>query len=128
MSKTAKIDGFTKAAGNVKARHLRRAFLLSFCSSYLLSPEPAPVGANVDPLGEALGAREFPDGSLALFGPILEPAALPVVLPVADGLLVAGELPAAVPTPPLCANANVLESAKVVASAMVVSFMVVSFG
>lgn len=29
---------------------------------YLRSPEPGPVGVNVDPLGEALGARVFPEG------------------------------------------------------------------
>ncbi len=128
MSKTAKVNGLTKAAGNVKARHLRRAFLLSFYSSYLLRPEPAPVGANVDPLGEALGAKEFPEGFLVLFVPILE---LPVVVPVAEPVLAPGlagaELPTDVPAP-VCASANVLESANAVASAMVVSFMIVSLG
>src|ERR1700693_4788428 len=96
---------------------------------YLLRPEPGPVGVNVDPLGEALGPRVFPDGLWVLFGgvtdaPARPPAAEPVALPVAAE-------PAEVPpapdadAPPACASANVLESAKAVANAIVASFMVV---
>jgi hypothetical protein len=103
----------------------------------LLSPEPGPVGVNVDPLGEALGPRVFPDGFIVLFGPPADaPLAfpMPVVPPVApaptdEPLLVplAAVPPAAEPPPAepplLCASANVLDSANAVAKAIVVSFM-----
>ena len=39
-----------------KSPALRGAF-----SFYLRSPEPGPIGVNVDPLGEPLGARVFPE-------------------------------------------------------------------
>jgi hypothetical protein len=89
---------------------------------YLRSPEPGPVGVNVDPLGERLGRRVFPEAFLALVGavepvvPDMPPVVFtdePVVLPLISGMGV----------PVVCASANVLESAKAVASAIVVSFM-----
>jgi hypothetical protein len=102
-------------------------------------PEPGPVGVNVDPLGEPLGASVFPDG-FALLGPIrpevVEPVELPAVPPVVFPFIVEPvvvppvaeppvELPPAVP-PLLCASANVLESASAPANAIVVILMVVS--
>jgi hypothetical protein len=89
---------------------------------YLRSPEPGPVGVNVDPLGERLGMSVFPEAFLPLLGAV-EPV-VPVTLPVGftDEPVVAPLVPV-VGTPVLCASANVLESAKVVASAIVVSFM-----
>jgi hypothetical protein len=90
------------------------------------------VGASVDPLGEALGPRVFPDGLWVLFGELTE--ALPVVLPFVDEPVVeppAVELPPALPldeAPPACASAKVLDSANAVANAIMVSFMVVSLG
>src|SRR3981081_1725294 len=47
---------------------------------YLRSPEPGPVGVNVDPLGERLGMRVFPEAFLALLVAV-EPV-VPVTLPV----------------------------------------------
>ena len=44
-----------------KSPALRGAF-----SFYLRSPEPGPLGVNVDPLGEPLGARVFPEAFPAL--------------------------------------------------------------
>ncbi|WP_167558630.1 hypothetical protein [Bradyrhizobium canariense] len=103
--------------------------------AYLLRPEPGPVGVSVDPLGDALGPSVFPDGFIVLFGPPAEaplvfpmPVVPPVVLPFTDEPVVIpldveppAEVPAELPVP--WANANVLESAKAVAKAMVVSFM-----
>jgi hypothetical protein len=97
------------------------------------------VGASVEPLGEALGPRVFPDGLWVLFGEVTEAPAVPVVLPfdvepVALPLAADppdAELPPAAPpaeAPPACASAKVLESAKAAANAIVLSFMVVSFG
>ena len=104
----------------------------------MLRPEPAPVGASVEPLGEAFGPRVFPDGLWVLFGEVTEAPPVPVVLPFAVEpvvLPVAADPPAAVPpeapldeAPPACASAKVLERAKAVASAMVLNFMVVSLG
>ncbi len=103
---------------------------------YLLRPEPEPVGVIVDPLGEALGPRAFPDGLWVLFGEVTDAPAVPVVLPLEVepvALPVAAEPAAEVPpapdadAPPACASANVLESARAVANAIVASFMVVSF-
>jgi hypothetical protein len=37
-----------------------------FFNAYLLRPEPGPVGANVDPLGEGLAPTVLPDGFLEL--------------------------------------------------------------
>ncbi len=98
---------------------------------YLPMPEPGPVGANVDPLGEALGPSAFPEGLWVLFGlagpRVVEPA-VPVVVPMLDDPAVpvpVTELPPAEPVP-LCANANVLESANAAASAIVASFMIIS--
>ena len=100
----------------------------------MLRPEPGPVGASVDPLGEAPGARLFPDGFILALpfgevGPVVEgdpvptptvPADAPVaVLPAAPEL----EPPAEPPVP--CANARVVDSAKAPARAIVVSFMIV---
>jgi hypothetical protein len=88
--------------------------------SYLLRPEPGPVGVNVDPLGDALGASELPDGFRALLTPMrLLPAAFPVV--VVEELVV-GLAPVA-GAPAVCARANVLESANAALNAIVVSFM-----
>ncbi|MDB5606288.1 MAG: hypothetical protein JWP25_3188 [Bradyrhizobium sp.] len=90
----------------------------------------------MDPLGEPLGPSVLPDGFMVLFGPVVapmfpDPVVRPVVLPFVDEPVVvplAAE-PPAVELPPaelplLCASANVLDSAKAVARAMVVSFMV----
>jgi hypothetical protein len=99
-------------------------------------PEPGPVGVKVEPLGEAFGPSVLPEGLAVLFGLWIAPPApgLPVVVPLIEEPVVvplpaeppAVELPPAEP-PPLCASANVPESAKAVASAIVVSFIVVSF-
>jgi len=40
---------------------------------YRFRPEPGPVGCNVDPLGEPLGASVFPDGFAVLLGPMARP-------------------------------------------------------
>jgi hypothetical protein len=97
------------------------------------------VGVSVDPLGEVPAPIVLPDGFMLELGPVdVEragfPAVLPVVLPPlidepvvvppAAGLPTA-ELPLAEPLP-LWANANVLESARTEASAMVEILMVVS--
>jgi hypothetical protein len=73
---------------------------------------------------------------MVLLGAVTEPVvvelpALPVVVPfIVEPVAVplAAEPPAAVlaPVDPLCASANVLDSAKAVANAIVVSFIVVS--
>jgi hypothetical protein len=100
-------------------------------------PEPGPVGANVEPLGEEFGPSVLPEGLAVLFGLVTAPVPeLPVVVPFTEEPVVvplaaeppAAELPPAEPPedPPLCASANVLESAKAAASAIVVSFIVVS--
>jgi hypothetical protein len=101
---------------------------------YLLVPEPGPVGVNVEPLGEEFGPSVLPEGLAVLVGLLTVPPApeLPVVVPLMEEPVVvplaaeppAVELPPA--EPPLCASANVLERAKAVASAIVVSFIVVS--
>ena len=98
-------------------------------------PEPGPVGVNVEPLGEAFGPSVLPEGLAVLFGLVTAPPVpeLPVVVPFTEEPVVvplaaeppAVELPPA-EDPPLCASASVLESAKAVASAIVVSFIVVS--
>jgi hypothetical protein len=92
---------------------------------YLRSPDPGPVGVNVEPLGERLGISVFPEAFLALLGAVdpVVPDTLPMVF--IDEPLV--PLIPVVEPPPLlvCASANVLESAKAVASAIVVSFMAV---
>jgi hypothetical protein len=98
------------------------------------------VGVNVDPLGEALGPSVLPDGLWVLFGlmtgaVVVDPAVLPVVVPLVDGPVMvplaadppAAELPPVEPLP-LCASARLLESANAAASAIVVSFIVVSLG
>jgi hypothetical protein len=114
--------------------------------TYLLRPEPGPVGVSVDPLGDALGPSVFPDGFIVVFGPVVAPMLpelavpvfLPVVLPVALPFIdepvaaplaaepPAVELPPAEP-PPLCASANVLDNARAVAKAILVSLMIDSF-
>jgi hypothetical protein len=96
-------------------------------------PEPEPEGERVDPLGEALGPRVFPDGLWVLFGVVTEAPPVPVVVPFVEEPVVlplaaeppAAELPPAVPdeAPPACASAKLLESANAVANAMVVSFI-----
>jgi hypothetical protein len=69
----------------------------------LLRPEPGPLGVNVDPLGEPLGASVFPDGFMVvleppvvpLVRPTVEPGGLLIEFPVADEpVLGATELPA----------------------------------
>jgi hypothetical protein len=96
-------------------------------------PEPGPVGVNVEPLGEAFGPSVLPEGLAVLFGALMAPPApeLPVVVPFVEEPVVVPLAPPAVELPPaeppLCASAKVLESAKAVASAIVVSFIVVSF-
>ena len=85
------------------------------------------MGANVDPLGEPLGISVFPEAFLGPLGAI-EPVvpdpllfiAEPVVVPLVP---VVGPPVPVVGTPAVCASANVLESAKAVASAIVVRFM-----
>src|ERR1700675_3768824 len=106
---------------------------------FLLRPEPEPVGVSVEPLGEALGPRVFPDGLWVLFGEVTVAPAFPVVVPFIDepvALPVAAEPPAAgeppvgpaADPPPLCASASakVLESASAVANAIVPSFIISS--
>jgi hypothetical protein len=106
---------------------------------YFVRPEPETEGVIVDPLGEALGPRLFPDGLWGLFGTVVEAPPVPVVVPFIDEPVVeplaaeppAAELPPALPpavAPPACASAMVLESASAVANAIVVNFMVVSLG
>lgn len=73
----------------------------AFIPVYRLRPEPGPVGARVDPLGEGPGASEFPDGFMVLFAGLLTaPVRLPVpaVLPVVP---VDGEVGEVVITPPV---------------------------
>ena len=85
------------------------------------------MGVNVDPLGEALGARVFPEGFPTLgVGPEglgllnvrgdFEPTDCPTDEPTDDPL----------PESPACASANVLERAKAVASTIVLSFIVLA--
>ena len=101
--------------------------------SYLLVPEPGPVGDRVEPLGELFGPSVLPDGLAVLFpappGPGLPVfVEVPVVVPV-PAVPPAAELPPAVPpaepppAPPLWASARVLVSASAPASAIVVSFI-----
>jgi hypothetical protein len=80
------------------------------------------VGVSVEPLAERLGISMFPEAFLALLGAVepVMPDTLPVVFidgPPVVPLIPVEELPLVV-----CASANVLESAKVVASTIVVSF------
>ena len=103
---------------------------------------PAPElggGAKVDPLGEGL-IRLFPDGFRPLFAPaaalpapllplapfvevpVVPPFVDPVVVPLAAGAP-AAELPLAEPLP-LCASANVLESASAAATPIHINLMV----
>jgi hypothetical protein len=104
-----------------------------FLFYYLLRPDPEPVGVSVEPLGEALGPRVFPDGLWVLFGEVTVVPALPVVVPFIVepvALPVAAEPPAAglppAVAPPACASAKVPESANTVANAIVLIFMLVS--
>ena len=104
-------------------------------------PEPGPVGVNVEPLGEPLGASVLPDGFVVVLGvlpvagalPTVEPGGFPIPLPFMDEPVVvpgAAALPGLelpdIPPLVLCASANVLESAIAPANAIVMSFMVVS--
>jgi hypothetical protein len=101
---------------------------------YLPRPEPEPIGVSVEPLGEALGPRVFPDGLWVLFGEVTVVPAFPVVVPFIDepvALPVAAEPPAAGLPPavaPACASAKVPESANAVANAIVLIFMLVFLG
>jgi hypothetical protein len=123
---------FAEVKGRKKSPAQMRGFFF-----YLLRPEPAPVGVSVDPLGEALGPRVFPDGLWVLFGEVTVAPAFPVVVPFIDEPVAlpvaaeppAAELPPAEPAaepPPLCASAKVLESASAVANAIVLSFIISS--
>jgi hypothetical protein len=85
------------------------------------------VGVNVDPLGEPLGMSVFPEaflGPLGAIEPVVPDPVMfidePVVVPLVP---VVGTPVPVVGTPAVCASANVLESAKTVASAIVVRFM-----
>jgi hypothetical protein len=104
---------------------------------YRLRPEPGPVGVNVDPLGEPLGASVFPDGFVVLGLLVGEPVVLavpmpvvdppieePVVPPLMEEPLVVELAPAELPPLLVCASANVLDSANAAARAIVVSFIV----
>jgi hypothetical protein len=105
-------------------------------------PEPEPVGAKVDPLGDPFGESELPEGFLTLLEPVAmplvaEPVVPPVWVPLApmdepvptEPPLVEGlpppETPPAEPPPLVCAIANVLVSASAPANAIVVSFMAI---
>jgi hypothetical protein len=104
---------------------------------YLRVPDPGPVGVRVEPLGEAFGPSVLPDGLMVLFptppgaglAVVLPFTEEPVVMPLAAGPPAAELPPAELPTEPppappaLCASANVLESAKTVASSIVLSFI-----
>jgi hypothetical protein len=114
-------------------------------AAYLLRPEPGPVGASVDPLGEVLGARVFPEGFMEGFVLVLP---LGEVVPAVEDLVPIPTVPLPVPLidepvavlpaapvaeppvelPLLCAKARVLDSARAPASAIVVNFMTVSSG
>jgi hypothetical protein len=108
-------------------------------------PEPGPDGVSVEPLGDELGPTVLPDGFVFVLEPFAEPAVLPVELPLPLMVLpldpvVPPVLPPLIPAappakppaepppapPPACAYANVLERARAVANAIVVSFMLVS--
>jgi hypothetical protein len=98
--------------------------------SYLLMPEPGPVGAAGLPLGE-LGSAALPDGFMGL-EVLTEPA---VPLPGTAPVVVPAVLPAGggVPTlgAPVCASAKVPDdsaNAVAVANAKVMIFMFVSCG
>jgi hypothetical protein len=90
------------------------------------------VGVNVDPLGEPLGISVFPEaflGPLGAIEPVLPGPVLPDPVVFIDEPVVVPLIPVVgtpvpvVGTPVVCASANVLESARAVASAIVVSFM-----
>ena len=107
-------------------------------SSFFCFQPIRPDGANVDPLGSAMrGARAFPEKFRKKCGLVVV-AAGPVVLHVGISLDEPTDGAAYEPTegattdpypesPGACASANVLVRVKTVASAIVVSFMVVSF-
>src|SRR5260370_11300656 len=88
----------------VRKKALRKCGAFLF---YFRMPEPGPVGVNVDPLGEALGPRELPDGLAVLLGLVAGPVvvelpALPVVVPFMDqpvGIPLVGDTTAALLTP-----------------------------
>jgi hypothetical protein len=90
------------------------------------------VGVNVDPLGEPLGISVFPEaflGPLGAIEPVVPDRAIPDPVVFIDEPVVVPLVPIVGPpvpvvgTPVVCASANVLESAKAVASAIVVRFM-----
>jgi hypothetical protein len=104
--------------------------------TYFATPEPGPVGAKVDPLGDELGASVLPEGfvGLGVATPgLVAPVALPVVVPVVEEPVAAplmdpagGAAPAPlVPLLLLCARASVLVSASAPANVSVTSFMVI---
>jgi hypothetical protein len=126
--------GRPHADGNKKPRVVR-GFSRAPFAAYLLRPEPGPVGASVDPLGEALGARVFPEGFILVFrfgevvpveDPVPMPTVPPVPVPLIDEPVAAPPVEPPVELPPPCAKARVLDSARAPASAIVVSFMTVS--
>jgi hypothetical protein len=107
---------------------------------YLRNPEPRTRGVNVDPLGERLGARVLPEAFRIIFGLVIGAidAVGPVLLHVGttfdeptDGATYEPTDGATVDpypeSPGACASANVLVRVKAVASAIVVSFMLLSF-
>ena len=130
-------EGLLPSKGHSQKNSAKKAPRRCGAFLYLLVPEPGPVGVNVEPLGEAFGPSVLPEGLAVLFGFVTAPPVpeLPVVRFIEEPVVVplaaeppAVELPPAEPPedPPLCATANVLESAKAVANASVVSFIVVS--
>jgi hypothetical protein len=105
----------------------------------LLRPEPGPVGVSVDPLGEEPAPMVLPDGLVVVVEPgaverdapepvvVLPEVPMPVPLTDEPVLAPPDAEPAPAEPPPLCASANVLVSARAVASAIVETFMVASF-
>jgi hypothetical protein len=116
-------------------------------SLYRPVPEPAPDGVSVEPLGDELGPTVLPDEFIFVLEPFAEPEVLPVELPLPLMVLpldpvVPPVLPPLIPAappaeppaepppapPPACAYAKVLESARAVANAIVVIFMLFLLG
>jgi hypothetical protein len=59
-------------------------FVHCSCITYLLRPEPGPVGVNVEPLGEPLGCSVLPDGFTLVLEPVVRPTVDPGALPTED--------------------------------------------
>src|ERR1700709_1955989 len=88
-------DHQTPLSGMKKPRVMRGFSLVN----YLARPEPGPVGVNVDPLGDALGASVLPEGFMELGAALGLVGALPVVVPLVGEVLVV-PLMAGLPAPP----------------------------